>query len=82
MADTKEVIRDYVFKNVLPGRTSATFSDTDSINPGENFDTTAVMKAITYLEQKFNIQIDSAEITTRNFNTINDIDNLINSKLR
>ena len=45
-------------------------------------DSLTTIELISILEEKFNIQIDSEELNHHNFNTINNIANLIEQKIK
>ena len=82
MADTKQQLRDYIVENFLFGDTETEFSDSDSFMEKGIIDSTGILEVITYIEENFNIKIEDEELIPENLDSISNIVNFIDRKVK
>jgi len=82
MADTNKQLRDYIVENFLFGDTETAFSDTDSFMEKGIIDSTGILEVITYIEENFNFKIEDDELIPENLDSISNIVNFINRKVK
>lgn len=76
----KETIKKYIIEKIV-GEEIDFAADTSLFGEGI-IDSLGQVKLISFLEKHYNITIDSGEITTENFDTINQIVALVEKKLK
>lgn len=81
MQDVKQAIREYILKEFLPGENPAELTDATPLITGGILDSLATIKLVAFLEQQFKIQIQAHETMVDYLDTINDIAQLVQSKL-
>ncbi|MEJ2545556.1 MAG: acyl carrier protein [Calditrichaceae bacterium] len=82
MADTNKQLRDYIVENFLFGDTDTEFSDSDSFMEKGIIDSTGILEVITYIEENFNIKIEDDELVPENLDSISNIVNFIDRKVK
>lgn len=82
MADTSKQLRDYIVENFLFGDTETEFSDTDSFMEKGIIDSTGILEVITYIEENFIIKIEDDELIPENLDSISNIVNFIERKVK
>jgi acyl carrier protein len=76
----KETIKKYIIEKIVGEEID--FADDTSLFGEGIIDSLGQVKLISFLEKHYNITIDSGEITTENFDTINQIVALVEKKLK
>jgi acyl carrier protein len=76
----KETIKKYIIEKIVGEEID--FADDASLFGEGIIDSLGQVKLISFLEKHYNITIDSGEITTENFDTINQIVALVEKKLK
>ena len=82
MADTKKQLRDYIVENFLFGDTETKFTDNDSFMEKGIIDSTGILEVITYIEENYEIKIEDDELIPENLDSISNIVNFIDRKLK
>lgn len=77
---SKKNIRDFILKN-FPIASSKDINEDSSLLKDKIIDSLGLLTIIAFLEEEFNISIMDDDVTEENFNSINAINNFINSKL-
>lgn len=78
----KSMLKNYISKDILLGDRSFEINDDTALIDDNIIDSINLMKLISYIEKKMNIVYDHDDYSVDNFNTINDIVNLINKKIK
>jgi acyl carrier protein len=78
--DIKAIIRTFILNEFLPGEDPAALTDTTALVTTGILDSLAVLKVMTFLEERFGISIKPREAVVDNLNTIPDIVRLVTSK--
>jgi acyl carrier protein len=82
MADnSKLLVREFVLENAR-GRGISELADTDSLIDGGIVDSLGIFRLVSFLEETFGVKIGDDEIVNENFQTINDIDRFLATKMQ
>ncbi len=81
MADVKTQVREFIASEIMYDESPAVLTD-DTKLLGGIMDSLGLMQLVSYLEEQFEVEIDDSEVTVDNFQTINDIDRLVSSKVQ
>ena len=80
MKEVKEVIKEYILEEFLPGENPAALTDSTPLITGGILDSLATLKLVLFLEERFKIQIQAHETMADYLDTVADIAQLVNSK--
>ena len=80
MQEVKEVIKEYILQEFLPGENPATLTESTPLITGGILDSLATLKLVVFLEERFKIQIQAHETMPDYLDTVADIAQLVNSK--
>ena len=80
MDDTKEVIRAHILAEYLPGESPANLKDDTPLRTSGILDSMATLALVSFLEQRFGVEIDAHETGIETFDRIDDIAALISRK--
>ena len=69
----KELIRQFILTTFLPGESSHNLRDDTSLLTSGILDSLAALQLISFLEQRFEIELDVYETTAEHFDCIEDI---------
>lgn len=78
--DIGQEIRSYLSEEFLFGRTENLNDDTPLL--GNVIDSQGVIELVSYVQQRFKIEIDDEDVTTDNLATLKSVVALIEKKLR
>jgi len=81
VADVKTKVREFIASEIMYDESPASLTD-DTKLLGGIMDSLGLMQLVSYIEEQFEVQIDDSEVTVDNFQTINDIDRLVSSKVQ
>ena len=84
MTDTSAISRDvqaYILQEFLPGENPDNLTESTALISGGILDSTATLKFVAFLEEKYGIQVEAHEADVDHFNTIADIASYVYSKL-
>lgn len=81
MQSVKEVIKGYILEEFLPGENPAELTDSTPLITGGILDSLATLKLVVFLEQRFQVQIQAHETMPDYLNTLDDIAQLVSSKI-
>jgi acyl carrier protein len=81
MEEIKQSIKAYILEEFLPGENPAELTDSTPLITGGILDSLATIKLVVFLEGRFKIQIEAHETMADYLDTINDIAQLVSSKL-
>ena len=80
MQEVKEVVKEYILQEFLPGENPAALTDSTPLITGGILDSLATLKLVVFLEERFKIQIQAHETMPDYLDTVADIAQLVNSK--
>lgn len=78
--NTKEIIRDFFSNELLQGTGETVISDDDQLIESGIIDSLGIMTTLSFLEEKFSLQIASEDLVPENFATISTIAALIDRR--
>lgn len=81
MQEAKEIIKEYILQEFLPGEDPAALADSTPLITGGILDSLATLKLVVFLEERFKIQIQAHETMPDYLDTIGDIAQLVSSKI-
>jgi acyl carrier protein len=81
MDDVRETIRSFILEEFLPGERPSALSDTTPLVTGGILDSLASLKLVTFLEERYDVEVEAHEANVDNLDTVSDIANLVRSKL-
>jgi acyl carrier protein len=81
MQEVKEIIKEYILKEFLPGENPAALTDSTPLITGGILDSLATIKLVVFLEERFQIKIQAHETMADYLDTIADIAQLVTSKM-
>jgi acyl carrier protein len=82
MEEIKEPIKTYILSEFLPGENPAALTDSTPLITGGILDSLATIKLVVFLEERFRITVQAHETMVDYLDTISDIAQLVQSKLR
>jgi acyl carrier protein len=80
MSDIKTTIREYLVNEALDGRSDGLEDHTNLIEE-DILDSLGIFSIIEFLEERYPVEIDPAEVVFENFETVDAIEALVTSKL-
>jgi acyl carrier protein len=81
MQEVKEIIKEYILKEFLPGENPAALTDSTPLITGGILDSLATLKLVVFLEERFQIQIQAHETMADYLDTVDYIAQLVSSKM-
>ena len=79
--EIKESIKEYILKEFLPGENPAQLTDSTPLITGGILDSLATIKLVVFLEEQFQVKIQAHETMVDYLDTIDQIAQLVSSKL-
>jgi acyl carrier protein len=76
----KATVKTFILNEFLPGEDPALLTDTTALVTTGILDSIAALKAVTFLENQFDITIEPHEAVVENLNTVSDMARLVLSK--
>lgn len=80
MDDVKSTIKDFLLREFLPGENPDELTDSTPLITGGILDSLATLKLVTFVEERFKINLQAYETGVDYLNTISDIAKLVQSK--
>ena len=80
MADIKASIKDYILEEFVPDG-DIDVEDGTNLLEEEVVDSLGIFTLVSFIESKFNVSIDAEEVNLDNFETLQSITKLVESKL-
>jgi acyl carrier protein len=81
MAKVEDVLRTYIIDEFLLGNAPDELSATTYLIEEQIIDSLGIFQVVAFLEERFGIVIEAEEVTIDNFETLDSICQLVNSKL-
>ncbi len=80
MADIKASIKDYILEEFVPDG-DIDVEDNTNLLEEEVVDSLGIFTLVSFIENKFSVSIDAEEVNLDNFETLESITTLVESKL-
>lgn len=81
MPEVKAAVKEFILAEFLPGTNPSELTDSTPLISGAILDSLATLRLVAFLEERFHIELQAHEASIDNLNTLNDIQNLVQSKL-
>lgn len=81
MQEIQETLRDYIAQNILFAPEGFAYNDDDSFLENGILDSTGVVEMVAFIEDRFKISVEDAEITPQNFDSISNLAAYVSGKL-
>lgn len=81
MEALKNNVKSYILQEFLPGENPEALTESTPLISGGILDSISTLKLVMYLEQQYNIKIQSREVNARYMDSIADIANLVHAKI-
>jgi acyl carrier protein len=81
MTSTQEEIREYILDNILFGDGEKLDAET-SFQEGGILDSTGFLELVTFVEEKYGIEISDSELVPENFDTLRKMSSFVDQKRR
>lgn len=78
--EAKKQIREFIVQNALFGSSDRTFNDEDSFLEKEIIDSTGVLELVSFVEERFGIEVGDEELIPDNFDSINKLGEYVRRK--
>lgn len=78
---TKQIIKEYLLKEFLPGERPEALTDSTPLISGGILDSIATLKLVAFLEERFEIRLEAHEASVEHMNTLDQIAGLVRSKV-
>ena len=76
-----QTLRTYIIETLLPGENPDALTEATPLVTGGILDSLATLKLVSFLEQRYKIELQAHEVDVDNLNTIARIASLVRSKL-
>ena len=80
MENIKEDLRQYILDEFLPGESASNLKDDTPLRSSGILDSVATLKTVTFVEERYGIEVEAHEASVENFDSINSIVAFIQSK--
>ena len=80
MDNIKEEIRQYILSEFLPGEKPSNLRDETPLRTSGVLDSVATLRLVSYIEERYGIEVEAHEAGVENFDSIQSIASFINSK--
>jgi len=80
MGSVEDMVRDYIVQNILFSSNGYPYQDDTSFLENGIIDSMNVLELVMFVEQKFGVKVEDAEIVPDNFDSINKLSAFIRRK--
>ena len=80
MDSVREVVRQFILQNFLPGEDPKNLKDDTELKESGILDSLSTLKLVTFLEEHFKIELEAADLDAGNLSSVANIADLIASK--
>jgi acyl carrier protein len=79
--DVVGTVKEYILANFLPGEEAELLTPSTELIRSGILDSLATLQLVTYLENRFGIELEPQDVDPGNLGTLADVDRLVRSKL-
>ena len=80
LSSMKEELRQYILKNFLPGEKPSNLHDDTPLRTSGIVDSMGMLQMVSFVEERFGVEVDAYEASVENFDRIEDIAAFIKGK--
>ena len=81
MDDVSRNVKEYILTTFLPGEDPAALTESTPLITSGILDSLATLELVSFLEQRYNIELEAKDVDASRLGTLNDISRLVNTKL-
>ncbi len=78
--EVKKQIRDFILQNALSGSAGIDLNDEDSFLEKEIIDSTGVLELVSFVEERFGIEVNDDELIPDNFDSVSKLNEYVKKK--
>ena len=79
--DIKVAVKEFILETFLPGEDPDTLDDSTPLITGGILDSLATLRLVSFLEDKYGVQLAPHELDTEHMDSVSQISNLVLSKM-
>jgi acyl carrier protein len=79
-ADMRAALKAYILKEFLPGENPDELTETTPLVTGGVLDSLATLKLVSFIEDRYRIELQAHDVDVEHLNTISDIVSLVQTK--
>ena len=80
MENTREVVKVFILENFLPGEDARNLGDDTELKESGILDSLSTLKLVTFLEERFKIELEASDLDAGNLASVASIARLIEHK--
>jgi acyl carrier protein len=80
MENTKEIVKDFVSQELVDDDKKTDLKDEENLLANGIMDSLGILKLVSFIEQKFDIQVPDEDVTVQNFRSLKDIAGYLENK--
>ncbi len=80
METTKQKVKEYILREFLPGEKPEALTDSTPLITGGILDSLSTLKLVSFIEEKFGIQVEAHEADVEHLDTLSSIAALVTAK--
>jgi acyl carrier protein len=69
--NTQEILKQFITQDLLNDGNRSNLSEDDNLLTSGLVDSLAIVRLITFIEERFDVQVPASDVTIENFRTIN-----------
>jgi acyl carrier protein len=81
MENMREVVRQFVLENFLPGEDPRNLTDETELKESGILDSLSTLKLVSFLEERFNVEFEANDLEAGNLSSLANIERLVQSKM-
>jgi acyl carrier protein len=80
MENTQEIVKDYVSRELADDGKDVELKEEENLLANGIMDSLGILKLVSFIEQKFDVQVPDEDITVQNFRSLKDIASYLENK--
>jgi acyl carrier protein len=80
MENTQEIVKDYVSRELVDDGKEVELKEEENLLANGIMDSLGILKLVSFIEQKFDVQVPDEDITVQNFRSLKDIASYLENK--
>ena len=80
MENTRELVKAFILEHFLPGEDPSNLTDDTELKESGILDSLSTLKLVTFLEERFKIELEASDLDAGNLASVANIANLVTAK--
>lgn len=80
-SEVRETVKEYILSEFLPGESPEALDDSTLLITSGVLDSIATVKLVSFLEEKYGIELEAHELSPEYLNTLSDIAQLVTARI-